>query len=266
MDYIIIAITVLFGAGLTFFSGFGLGTLMLPVFSLFFDLPIAIGATAIVHFANNIFKFFLVRKDIHIQTFIKFGIPAMIAAIGGSLLLQIVNNEGIITSYAISGRTFNITWLGISIGFLMLFFALFDLNPRLKQIKFGQSWMPIGGVLSGFFGGFSGHQGAFRATFLTKVGLSKESFVATSNAVSLIVDLTRMTFYFGLANVIGSKGHHMLDTVDDHKTLLIIAIVFAFIGTYFGKKLLGKTTIKSIQILVGCLLILMGFSIGVGIL
>ena len=37
MDFVIIAITVIFGAGLTFFSEFGLGTILLPVFSLFFD-------------------------------------------------------------------------------------------------------------------------------------------------------------------------------------------------------------------------------------
>jgi len=37
-------------------SGFGLGTLLLPVFALFFPLPVAIAATALVHLANNFFK------------------------------------------------------------------------------------------------------------------------------------------------------------------------------------------------------------------
>lgn len=44
-------------SGLTLFSGFGLGTILMPVFALFFPLPLAISATAVVHFANNIFKF-----------------------------------------------------------------------------------------------------------------------------------------------------------------------------------------------------------------
>ena len=39
-----------FGASLlTLISGFGLGTLMLPVFALFFPLPMAVGMTAVVH-------------------------------------------------------------------------------------------------------------------------------------------------------------------------------------------------------------------------
>ncbi|WP_324712199.1 hypothetical protein [Flavobacterium columnare] len=56
MDYIIICIVAFIGAGLTLFSGFGLGTLLLPVFGLFFPIEIAITLTALVHFLNNVFK------------------------------------------------------------------------------------------------------------------------------------------------------------------------------------------------------------------
>jgi len=59
---------------------------MLPVFSLFFPLTLAIGAAAIVHFSNNILKFGMLYRHIHVQTLIRFGIPALIAALGGSLL------------------------------------------------------------------------------------------------------------------------------------------------------------------------------------
>ncbi|OGA86871.1 MAG: hypothetical protein A2Z90_01050 [Burkholderiales bacterium GWA2_64_37] len=48
---------------LTLFSGFGLGTVLVPVFALFFPVPLAIAATAAVHFANNIFKFGLMAKQ-----------------------------------------------------------------------------------------------------------------------------------------------------------------------------------------------------------
>ena len=46
---ILIAIVALFSSILTFFSGFGLGTLLLPVFALFFSIEIAIGLTGVVH-------------------------------------------------------------------------------------------------------------------------------------------------------------------------------------------------------------------------
>lgn len=57
MEIIVIAIVAFFASGLTFFSGFGLGTLLLPAFALFFPIEIAISLTAIVHFLNNIFNY-----------------------------------------------------------------------------------------------------------------------------------------------------------------------------------------------------------------
>jgi uncharacterized membrane protein YfcA len=48
--------------------------------------------------------------------------------------------------------------------------------------------------------------------------------------------------------------------------LLITGVFCAFIGTYFGKELLKKTTMKGIQRLVGALLLIMGALFVSGIL
>lgn len=257
MEYIIIAITVLFGAGLTFFSGFGLGTLMLPVFSIFFPLPVAIGATAIVHLSNNIFKFGLVYKHIHFPTLVRFGIPALLFAIIGSELLDFMGDIEPISSYSIAEHTFNLSLLKIMIGSLMIFFAWFDLDPRMSHLQIQKKWIPLGGALSGFFGGISGHQGAFRSAFLTKAGLSKEEFIGTSNSIALIIDLARISVYAKTLDFVA---------LSDQKSLLIVGIVFAFIGTYFGKELVKKTTLKGIQKVVGALLFIIGALFIAGIL
>jgi uncharacterized protein len=52
MEYIVVCIASLVASGLTFFSGFGLGTILVPVFTLFFPIEIAIALTAIVIFLN----------------------------------------------------------------------------------------------------------------------------------------------------------------------------------------------------------------------
>ena len=62
MDYIIICIFALLGSALTLFSGFGLGTILLPVFGLFFPIEIAVVLTALVHFMNNIFNAILNKR------------------------------------------------------------------------------------------------------------------------------------------------------------------------------------------------------------
>lgn len=60
MDILIICIAAFFTAILTFFSGFGLGTILTPVFMIFFPVDLAIALTGVVHFFNNIFKLVLV--------------------------------------------------------------------------------------------------------------------------------------------------------------------------------------------------------------
>ena len=59
MDLLIISLTALLGSALTLFSGFGLGTLLLPAFALFFPLELSVALTAVVHFLNNLFKLVL---------------------------------------------------------------------------------------------------------------------------------------------------------------------------------------------------------------
>ena len=249
MDYLIVAFTVLIGAGLTFFSGFGLGTLMLPIFSIFFPLPVAIGATAVVHLSNNIFKFGLVYRHINLQVLFRFGFPAVIFATVGAYCLGLIGEAAPLYAYSIGDKPIEITLLKVVIGSLMIFFAWFDLDPRFSHLKIEKQWIPLGGILSGFFGGISGHQGEFRSAFLNKSGLTKEEFIGTSNAIALLIDLARLFVYYETFN---------FAVLNNNKSLLLVGIVFAFIGTYFGKQLVKKTTMKGIQKMVGVMLIVLG--------
>ena len=72
---------------LTFLSGFGLGTLLLPVFAVFFPLEASVAMTAVVHLLNNLFKFGLLWKQVDKGIVLRFGIPAIIGAWLGALQL-----------------------------------------------------------------------------------------------------------------------------------------------------------------------------------
>ena len=257
MEYIVVGLTVLFGAALTFFSGFGLGTLMLPVFSLFFPVEVAVGATALVHLANNLFKFGMLYKFVHIPTLLLFGIPAGIFAVTGAFALLSLSELQPFHYYFIGNTLFKLTYVKVVVGILMIFFALFELTPRLRELKLDGQWIPFGGILSGFFGGLSGHQGAFRAAFLSKAGLSKQEFIGTSNAIALLIDLIRLVIYTETIN------YTMISSKWD---ILTVGVVFAFIGTYFGKKFLHKVTMSIIRTIVGISLLILGSLIGIGIL
>lgn len=256
MDYFII-ILVAFGASmLTFFSGFGLGTLLTPAFMLFFPLPIAISMTAVVHFLNNTFKFALIGGNVNKKVLFNFGIPAIIGVFPGVWLLSNLDQFQTITSYTLFDNTFDISWLGLVMGVLMIFFALNEFSSKIKS-KPSRVSLAGGGFLSGFFGGLSGHQGALRSSFLIRLNLSKEAFVATGVAISLFVDLTRIPMYFDT---------WMKDIGTEEWILISLAILPAFIGAYFGKKYLKKTSISFVQKTVGSMLILFGLLLIFGIL
>ena len=82
-----VCVAALLVAGLTLVSGFGLGSLLMPVFALFFPLPLAVAATAVVHLLNNVFKAGLLFREVDRAVLLRFGVPAIVAALPGALLL-----------------------------------------------------------------------------------------------------------------------------------------------------------------------------------
>ena len=54
--------------------------------------------------------------------------------------------------------------------------------------------------------------------------------------------------------------------IAEAQTLLVVAIICAFAGTYFGKKFIHKTTLRGIQYVVGTLLSVLGILFIAGLL
>lgn len=260
--YIIVCIAALITAGLTLYSGFGLGTLLMPVFAIFFPIEVAVVATAIVHAANNIFKLAIVGRHADLSLVLRFGIPAILAAFLGAAALGYVSHFGEITHYCLGSRTATITPIKLVIAVLMLFFALFELLPRLRELKFDRKYLFLGGLLSGFFGGFSGHQGALRSAFLVKVGISTEAFVGTNAAIGFMVDMARIATYAYLFFI--GKQENLITS--DQWPLILAGIVAAFLGVLLGKRFLHKITMQTVQTLTGVLLLGIALALGLGII
>ena len=85
MEIAVICLAAFFTAVLTFFSGFGLGTILTPVFAIFFPIDIAIALTGVVHFSNNLFKIALVGKNTDKGVLLRFGIPAILGIVAKRL-------------------------------------------------------------------------------------------------------------------------------------------------------------------------------------
>ena len=261
MDYLIVCLAALIASGLTLFSGFGLGTILTPVFALFFPVPAAVAMTAIVHLANNLFKISLVGRDADWRVVARFGLPAALAAIAGASLLALFAELPALARYELAGQPHEITPVKAAIGLLIAGFALLELWPRFANLSFPPRWLPVGGLLSGFFGGLSGNQGALRSAFLIKAGLSKQAYVGTGAACTVLVDAVRLTVY-GAAFQAG--GWQVLQ--GENGGLVLAATLAAFAGAYVGKRLLRKVTLRFVELTVAGMMVLIGAGLASGMI
>lgn len=236
----IIVVTPFLGALATFFTGFGLNTILVPVFMIYFDAPLAVLMAGIVHLCNNILKVALTARSIDWHLFRNFGLPALLFAVVGAQLLNTVKDT--------IGPQLTPVFGGIFILFALL--ELFNWKLPLQ----GPWAMRIGGILSGFFGGFSGHQGALRALFLSKLKMEPIVFVATTAVISLMVDLTRVSVYFS-----GSWFFNYYPTY-----VLLYGVPSALAGTLIGKKYIQKVNHSKLSIIVGVALFAMGLTMILG--
>ena len=126
-----------------------MGTLLLPVFALFFPLEVAILLTAVVHLLNNLFKLGLLWRDIHWSTVLLFGVPGIVGAFLGARLMLLLGERAPL----FVGVLHPVDPLDLVIAVLMLLFGLFELSKKLNTLSLPPKWMVPGGLVSGFFGG-----------------------------------------------------------------------------------------------------------------
>ncbi len=191
---------------------------------------------------------------------VKFSVPAAFTAILGAGSLTFFDRLPPLWHYSIAGSSFEITTVKAVIGSLIILFALLEMSTRFQTLDFPTRWLPIGGALSGFFGGLSGNQGALRSAFLLKASLSKESFVATGVVSAVIVDAVRLAVY-GSVIFVGQ-----LSQAQTLALPVAVGAVCAFIGAFLGKRMLQKVTLRTVQLVVAGAMLGIGAGLTIGLL
>lgn len=255
METFLIAFTAAFASLLTFFSGFGLGTILTPVMVLFFPVEIAIAMTGIVHLLNNFFKIGLTWRNINRAVAVRFALTAIPGAFIGAEALQSLASAEPLWTYSLGEQVLKVTAIKLTIAVLMAAFALLEVIPSMKEVRFGGNKIFAGGFVSGFFGGLSGNQGALRSMFLIRAGMTKESFIATGIVIACAVDVTRLSVYYTRFSDIDLAAN---------ATLLTIAVLSAFAGAFAGSRLLKKVTLQFLQWTVTVMILGLSVALGAG--
>jgi uncharacterized membrane protein YfcA len=186
----------------------------------------------------------------------RFGLPAVLSAIAGAAVLFWLQKAPPLYAYSLQGRELTVTPLKIVLAVLMAFFVFLESVPAFQKSGLPPKFLPVGGVLSGFFGGLSGHQGALRSLFLLKCGLSKERFLATGVVIACLVDLSRLAVY---------QRHLRQLPYETYLLPMMVSVACAFAGVFLANRLLQKITMKTIQRIVSALVLLIALLLAAGI-
>lgn len=218
-------------------GGFGSSIFFVSATQFFFDFQTVLALTGLLHISSNTSKVLLFRKDIDWKLVLWMGVPSILLAIAGAYLNSIVD------------LTYARGVLGI---FLILFSILFLWNPNFK-VSASKTNSLLGGGLAGFLAGFIGTGGAIRGLILTSFQLEKNLFVGTSAAIDFGVDLSRTLIYL--------DNHYLTQ-----KNLIYIPslIVASFLGSYLGKRALGKLNEQTFRKIVLAIVLLMGVLLIIG--
>ena len=194
-------------------GGFGSSLFFVPIASYFLDFQSVLGVTALFHVSSNLSKIAFFRKGFDKKLLISIGIPAVIFVISGAFISKYINPKTLEIALAIF-------LIGTSLVFL--FFKNLSIKPTTTNSV-------IGGSFSGLIAGLLGTGGAIRGLTLAAYNLKMEVFIATSAIIDLAIDASRSIVY-------SYNGY-----VHKHDLYLIpILLLVSIIGTFIGKKILGR--------------------------
>jgi uncharacterized membrane protein YfcA len=163
-------------------AGFGIGTVLTPVFALRLDMRLAVAAVAIPHLAATSLRLWMMREHVDGRLVRTFGVMSAAGGLAGALLQQRLRGPGLVMVF----------------GGLLVFAGATGLTGVMERVRLGRTAAWIAGLASGVFGGLVGNQGGIRSAALLGFDVHPSAFVASATAAALMVDLARMPVYVAL--------------------------------------------------------------------
>ena len=192
-------------------AGFGAATLTIPLLALIIDVKQAIILIAFFHGFSSLFKVVQLRRSVDVRTTLWYGIPAVVTAVVGAYLLDVVA-PGVI---------------GLAVGIFLALFAVLSLLNISWKPPDSPPVLVAGGIVTGFVTGLIGLGGAIRGAFLFTAGRKKDVYIATSAAIALAIDIARSVTYLS-RGALESRYYWFIP----------VLLVISFAGTWLGVKVL----------------------------
>jgi uncharacterized protein len=213
-------------------AGFGIGSLLTPLFALLVGTRLAVAAVSIPHVIGSAMRFWLLRRHVDRRILVSFGITSAVGGLAGAALQSLA-----------SGRTLALVFAAV-----LLLAGVAELTGWMRRVQWGRRAAWIAGLVSGLLGGLVGNQGGIRSASLLGFEVPKESFVATATAIALFVDGARVPVY------LATQGPEIVALWP----ILLVATVGVIAGTAIGTRILGAVADETFHRVVGTTLIALG--------
>jgi uncharacterized membrane protein YfcA len=213
-------------------AGFGIGSLLTPIFASHLGMRLAVAAVSIPHVLGTALRFWMLRARVDRRIFLRFGLASAAGGLAGALLHGDATNRA----------------LGIVLGCLLLFAGISELTGLMHRVRLGRLGAWLAGVLSGAFGGLVGNQGGIRSAALLAFDVDRETFIATATATGLIVDGARMPVYL-------FTQWSALSTIAG---LIALSSAGVIAGTLLGRRALARVPELAFRRVVAVLLLGLG--------
>jgi hypothetical protein len=212
--------------------GFGVGSVLTPVFALGTTTKLAVAAVAIPHFIGSAARLATLRRHVEWRVFKSFGIASAAGGLAGAILHARISSRA----------------MAVVFGALLILAALSEWTHWIDRIRWGRGTGIVAGALSGMFGGLVGNQGGIRSAAMLAYDVPKASFVATATAAGLCVDLARMPVYLAI------EGPALAPLAG----WIVAASLGVLIGTALGVPLLHRIPERLFRKVVAALLLGLG--------
>jgi uncharacterized membrane protein YfcA len=231
-EYVLLVAASVVAAAIASISGFGIGSILTPTLSLWFDAGLAVAAISIPHAIGTAVRFSMLKARVDRRVMWGFGLASAAGGLAGALL----------------GTMFESAWLLILLALLLLFVGVGEFIGYTRRLALHGTAAWMAGALSGVLGGLVGNQGGLRSAALLGFRLERQTFVATATAIALFVDGARMPVYFS------THGEELRRLA----TAIIVSSVSVIVGTLFGQRVLQRIPEQVFRRVVALLLIALG--------
>jgi len=210
-------------------AGFGFSSILLPVALSVFPYETALALVSVFHLFGNLGRVGFYRGGLDRRLMVMFGLPAVTMTFTGAMLVSVFPKD----------------LLKLTVGLILVAYSAIGLTGRKVTVKPTAGRSVLGGGVYGFFSGLVGTGGPIRGAILSAFGLEQGTYIATSGAISLLVDLTRVPVY--LLSGFLAPGYYWY-------VPLLLAVALA--GSYMSRRLVDRIPADRFRVIINLAIML----------